>query len=130
MGQQASGDKKLMKVKDVPNMANNSMMTVPEKQHEESTIVQKSIKQPSTSQAGQTSANLILQHKTLAKGGGSQQATQSNTQIGRQVVPKVNSQQRQNRMEESSNIFQASMGHGGGPKNQQETQITKGINTL
>lgn len=81
-------------------------------------------------QSSQVPANLILQHKTLAKG--SHAGTTSNTQLAGAIAAQTNATQRHHRLDDASHLLHLGLIQGaiGMNKNSDAQQSIKGTNAL
>jgi len=81
-------------------------------------------------QGSQGPANLILQHKTLAKG--SHAGTTSNTQLAGAIMGQTNATQRHTRLDDANHLLQLGLMQGavGMNKSSDTQQNVKGTNTL
>lgn len=103
-------DKKMLKMKDMSNITSYTMLSGPD-QHEDKAASLPLTSLPNSSLSGQqpthgphVPVNLILQHKTLAKG--SHAGTTSNTQLSGSMSVQTNATQRQPRLDEAQHLLQ------------------------
>lgn len=130
---QPNKDKRMLKMKDVQNITSYTVLSAPEKQDEKAVglphnTLQNQSTQGQPNQGAHAPANLILQHKSLAKG---QAGTASTTQLAAAIAAQSNATQR-HRLEDANQLLQLSLMQGsvGINKNPDVHQSIKGTNTL